>query len=93
MDLLVDKLHKILENRESQWDVQTSQVTKLVPTHMENTLLLDLHPEVSSRATNQITKLKNLALEKGPLIQGKTRQDKKTEVDQHIFIVPGDILK
>ena len=46
MELLVDKLHEILENRLSQWDDQESKIKELAKNHLEDTLLDDLHPEV-----------------------------------------------
>ena len=66
MELLVDKLHEILETRDSQWEDQESKIKELVKNHLEDTLLDELHPEVKSRALLQITKLGDLALTKGP---------------------------
>ena len=68
MEELVDELHEILEDRNSQWEDQESKVKELVEKHLNDTMLDDLHQEVKSRVTLQINKIGDLALTKGPLI-------------------------
>ena len=82
MEELVDELHEILEDRNSQWEDQESKVKELVEKHQKDTMLDDLHQEVKSRVTLQINKIGDLALTKGPLIHRKLLENNPNVVGQ-----------